>query len=581
MQIIQSKNTKFITYDKVAFVQGIVKNKPWPILWITSDLSIASVITETSIDPSVVTISGTNNDRFEQTLIDIANDSYRVVVLGIEQLLNIPKLQRILDVMAHTRTVVVDHAHQLSLANFDHRPELHHLSFIDQALPDAEWLLFSEALSASEIPLIQQQVDVDIQTPLFRQSTSHQAIMVDDLVHTLQTVIDLVSNQRAIMITHDYQLAEMINNMLDHVFPCGVIHRKVDERKKVETLTKWLSKSLDHVVTTSDTILSNHPSESVAMIVWIERPISIQQMDHWTIKFGSKKTIVLIRSEDRPGQHMIHQFPYDHRLSLIHDVLSNHPNGLTMREIERHLNMESYALEKALKGLRVLNGVIKDKLTYKANPQWSIKQDDIQYIRTLKQEAYDQATAEFKTLLKQDHKVIISDTITQLATNTPMSVKAKVLFPITFYPKSLIDKHLQTETGYVYPMMIPDINTRADSICSLIENNADISHVTIVPLSIKNDVIDTLSDHIANKLFIPKRYLIDDFVSDDLKEALNPYHKMKRIKERLTLIHDQPVSDTIVIIADHGDHFWQMAVAGYELLSRSMCLKVIVIFNQP
>ncbi len=560
-------------------IHTIFKNAAPMVLWVTSNPSVAHLIKQIKPAYQVRCITGANNNEFDDILNAIENQKVDVIVLGIEQLLNQPKLERILKLITSISHVVVDHIHHLSPISFDYRPEYEHLSILFNALTQAHWSFISNSLSESDFKAITFKVNIHHiknSNQLNRSISNHQ---VNDISQLIQLLSETIMESRTLIVTHDYFEAEIVAFLLNQLMPCGVVHRKVEESKKVQTLNEWQSGIISCLVITSDTILP-YPYPFVDQVIWLDYPLNWYQVAFYKELYAAKKHAIMTYHDPSYLQISMHQFPFDHRLEEIMITLENNHHGLTMREIERFINIDSYVCEKAMKGLRVFGQVDKRSMHYFPIEGTTFSKDELEGIHSKKLAYFKDFLADI--VKTEPFQLQVDDNIRHVVTHSAMPIRPKVLFPITFYPKSLILKNHQTEYGYLFISFPYNPYTRAHDIDSIMTSNLkDNETQSIVPLYHHETDMSELIKHLSQLNQSPIHHIFDKFDASLLHTMKNPFHKMTMIINQLTLLKTSYLSDSVFVVANHGDHFWQMGVVGYELLSRNMCKKVIVIFNQP
>ncbi len=559
-------------------IQKILKDQTTLILWITSNPSLTLILKQERPSLNILKITGANYHEFEMTLSAIQNQQVDILVLGIEQLLNKPKLDTILQSMTITPHIVVDHIHHWSPISFDYRPEYENLTLLAQKFKDASWTLISHCLSSYDVEIITSKITLSDVIKEKNNLKLQNHIKVDSWHQLCQLIYNKTTSQSHLIITHDYLEAQWIAFLLNKLTPCGVVHRKVEETKKVDTLQAWQKKQISSLVITSDTILP-YPYPKIDLVIWVDYPISKYQWLDSMHTYQTSTLAIITNHQPSFNQSAMHQFPYDGRLNEITRVLKEQKHGLTMREIERYYNIESYTLEKAMKGLRVFKGVNKQNMKYFPLDHWHFPLNIIKSIHKNKIKLFHQLLESINppdNYLSENH-LEIEDTITHSA----MPIRPKILFPTNFYEKSLIASHHQTDYGYLFATYPYKTRTRVYDIHRLINQfKKEDETLSIVPFIDGEIELLEVINQLSNRLNFPINQVFHSFDSSSLNKMQNPFYKMTMIKNQTKLIHTQYLSDCVVVIANHGDHFWQMGVVGYELLSNNMCKRVIMIFNQ-
>lgn len=559
--------------------QALSSNKL--ILFISATPSYALVLKQLFPTKNIQRITGANHNEYQINLQALRYHEVDILVLGIEQLINPTKLDMILSIIpSNLGYVMIDHIEQMSLFNHDVKAEYFTLNKLYEKLAIATWFLFSFSMSTLDKQEIAHSFAL-VDDAYLEPSINSIVYYPYDQAKMLQFLVNKAQQCNILIVAHDYIQAQMSAFKLNKLIPTGVIHRKVDESSKVATTTKWQEGILTALVTTSDTLLP-YPYPQVDCVVWIETPFSMTQVQSWHHRFDASQSLVTgIAKEDSYAQATMHHFPYNQTLTQIVDLVSQHPTGITLREMEHELNIESYSFEKALKGLRALHALKKVQSKYVMDEPWSFNQELAHTIFIKKKQAHNEL---LETLQKNKatSELVVSLDVDKVYRYTALPLKAKVLFPIGFYSKSLIPKSLLSEVGYVFEEPYDDIRQRAVDVIELIDSNSiDKNQLSIMTLSKKNDEIYALGQHLAALLNLQLDDVFDDFDSSTLKEHLNPFHKMSQVKKQVRLHNNHPLKKTTLVLADHADQSWQMAVVAYELLECTSTKRVIVIFNQP
>ncbi len=560
-------------------IHTIFENPAPMVLWVTTNPSVAHLIKQVKPTYHVQRITGANHNEFEVILNAIENQHVDVIILGIEQLLNQPKLERVLKLITSISHVVIDHIHHFSPTSFDYRPEYEYLNILFNTLTQAHWSLISNSLSVFDYESITSKINVDHIKKHSLPNPSIACHQVCDISQLIQRLSETIIYTHTLIVTHDYFEAETIAFLLNQLMPCGVVHRKVEETKKVHTLSQWQHEVSNCLVITSDTTLP-HPYPLVDQIIWLDYPLSWHQLTFYKELFAAKKHVIMTYHVPSYSQSSMHQFPFDHRLDEIMMTLKTNHHGLTMREIERFINIDSYVCEKAMKGLRVFGQVDKKSMHYFPIESITFSKDELESIHSKKLSYFKEFLADI--VKTESFQLQVDDNVHHIVNHSAMPIRPKVLFPITFYPKSLISKHHQTEQGYLFIRSKYDPYKRAQDIHNImVSNSNDVDTKSIVPLYNQEENISELIKHLSQLNQSAIHHVFDKFDTSLLHTMKNPFHKMTMIMNQFTMLQTDYISDCVFVVANHGDHFWQMSVVGYELLSRNMCKKVIVIFNQP
>lgn len=551
------------------------------IFLITSTPSYALKLKNDFPNKNIQSITGANHHEYQDVLYLLGQQLIDILVLGIEQLINPTKLDAVLDLI-HDQLgfVMVDHVHHASFFNHDTKFEYLKLNELHIKLNHVPWYLYSHALSQADIRALSNSFD-----EITNAFSTHHSLTLTfysaNKLQQLQTLVNYANKGSVLVVAHDYLKAEMIANKLNCLVLAGVIHRKVEETTKVFLTKQWQAGKLNLLVTTSDTLLP-FPYPLVDTVAWIEPPLNKIQLLEWHSLFNAKESIVIGNISDQSYlQASLHQVPYNETLNTIVKTIKDSPEGLTMREIEHYINIDTYTLEKALKGLRAMHAIKKHNSKYIIEQDWKLDASLSKDISSSMQEEHTQLVRYLKQH-EQPPVNEISDNTIHVFNHVALKLRPRVLFPIGFYPKSLIPNHLMSLPGFVFEELSLNINQRADDIVKLIEESKiDVMDLSVVLLSKLNDHVHDVAKVVANRLNVPLSLAFEEFDSCVLSLNLNPYHKMKAIMNQIKLLPTETLKTTVVVIADHADHYWQMAVVAYELLSNSRCKKVMVVFNQP
>lgn len=548
------------------------------ILLITSTPSISATIKTTCQIESVYEVTGANNNEFKRIVEHMQHRNVDVLIMGIEQLLNNVKRDIVLESFHYADIVMVDNIHHLIKTNFDYRPEYENIHDISQSFFASQWMLYTYILSQKEIHVLSNHFPTLINNYKEPEISYTYYSMSDE--KRLSFLMSLTTNHSIVCIAHDYLFAEIVDNQLQRFGSSGVVHRKVEETKKVSTTLDWQSSLLTTLVITSDTILP-YPYPRVDYVVWLDMPVSKQQISFYQQLFDANNSLLVFRKEFYMSNDVfVHQFAYNNLLNDVVHSIKDNPTGLTMREIEHFIDGESYVLEKAMKGLRAYNALKKNKLVYVLNQPFHLSSSEIKHHQSMKE---NNLLELYKTLEpKDDIDTAITPQIIETINHYPLSIRPKVLFPIGFFNSSLIKKEHRSDVGYVFYKSYANLNNRAQAIKGILDS-LDISNTdtSITCLCDENDSIEKLMQHYSRTYDIHHAKVFSSFKSSLLKNYFNPYHKMTCVMSQFKLIKTSKLKDTTVVFADHGDHFWQMGVVAKTLLEEKITKRVIVVFNQP
>ena len=544
------------------------------VLIITSMPSISRVIQDHILDLRLYEITGANHNQYAFVIEKLQNQDLDVLVLGYEQLINPPKLNDVIATYQNVDYVLIMNINQSIPSNFDYRVEFENLPLIFTAFNKAQFMFFTYALSESELKELETRYHLEHHF----QTNNQDAIYYElDVYERFNPLLEILKGQATIIIVHDYDEATMLANQINHFQPCGVVHRRVPEIQKVIYQDQWQAGELANLVITSDTILPfKHPE--ITQIIWAAPPLSFSQMEFFHHFLQSKQTYLLFNKNHYDQNHIFtHQFVLDQSLNDLLNLLKDYPDGLTMREIERHLDGNSYTLEKAIKGLLVFGALKRKKAGYILDLPF--------YVTTSMAQAYAQAKIDdyhyFIDQLIPDYCPYTIDDVADTLNHLPLVVPPKVLFPTGFFNRSLIDINLQSQPGYVFYKTYDHLNQRINAINKLLASlEIDLNDTSVTYLS-KDDDVKSLAQHFSQGLGLPLSTCFGPFDSSLIKRAANPYHKMKAILNQFNLLSTKLLKATTIVFADHGDHYWQMGVIAKSLLENKMTKQVIVIFNQP
>ena len=545
------------------------------VLIITSMPSISLVIQDQIFDLRLYEITGANHNQYPFVIDKLQNQDLDILVLGYEQLINPPKLNDVIATYQQVDYVLIMNINQSIPSNFDYRVEFENLPLILRAFNQAQFMFFAYALSESELKELESRYSLEHHF----QTNNQNALFYElDVYERFNPLLEILKGQATIIIVHDYDEATMLANQINHFIPCGVVHRRVAEIQKVIYQDQWQAGELANLVITSDTILPfQHPE--ITQIIWVSPPISHSQMEFFHHFLQVKQTYLLFNKNHYNQSHIFtHQFMLDQSLNDLLNLLKAYPDGLTMREIERHVDGNSYTLEKSIKGLLVFGALKRKKAGYILDQPF--------YVTTSMAQVYAQAKMDqyhhfIDQLIPSHCPYTINDDIAITLNHLPLEIPPKVLFPTGFFKQSLIDLNLQSQPGYVFYQAYDNLNQRLTAINQLIQTlDIDLNNLSVTHLS-NDDQIKSLAHHFSESLGLPLSTCFGPFDSSLIKLAANPYHKMKAILNQFNLLSKESLKAMTIVFADHGDHYWQMGVIAKSLLENKMTKQVIVIFNQP
>ncbi len=565
-------------YHQKQYLSKLVEyvNHQNTILLITSTPSVANVILNIDKSLRVYQITGANNNLYPFVMEKIQKKEVDVLILGIEQLINPRKLNDVMNYYQSVNHVFIMNINQILPSNFDYQPEYETLPAVLRAFPQADVSLFSYTLDQTAIiqltkyfgPINNQYRQLDINFNYYEF----------DMFIRIEPLLELLHEESTVVLVHDYDEATLLAHQINQFRPCGCIHRRMAEVIKVQNQIHWQNHLLDCVVITTDMILPfNHPL--ITQVIWATMPVDQQQLEYFSHYFNVDQTFLLFNKQEITHDDvMTHQFVMDDAINKLITLLHQHPEGLTMREIERYLDGNSYLLERTIKGLLVKQAIKRKGAGYVVDQPYQLSQAEIDTHHQQKQAAFQQL---YNALVPSPHPFKITNQHDDYLKHLPLPVAPKVLFPTGFFKQSLIDPSLQSDNGYVFALAYDHLEHRIEAIDTLLKSlSINYDDVTITNFSL-DDQVKHLAQTFSEHYKVEFKNVFAPFDSSILKRKHNPYHQLKAIMSQFELLIASPIKPICLVFANHGHHFWQMGVLAKVLLENQLTQRVIVIFNQP
>lgn len=552
-------------------------------------------------DITVKLVSGNNSHQFDALLQDAKKGNIDLIIVSVEQFVNLEKLEKLLEYTSFSG-VFIDEAHAASSYSVQYAVEYTLLNWLFKKVNDVAFILDSSLATEQDIHVLQQHFPfkhIALTKQIFKPTIVCKATSQskDQLAH----IVSLIKQSSALVliVAFDFDHADWLYAHLKALlFSVGVVHRKVEETSKVETINHFNNLQLDAVIISNDTDLGlDHPA--IDTIIYTFMPLNKQATLNHAQKGNVNGTLAIIFLEN--------QFNYDSYSSVLlidnkhhqeaFNIIKKHPNGISMREIEHTYNIDSYQLEKIVKALKVKGFTKKESLVYQAIlPEYKLDQDDIDRHHQYFYHQYQQLNQIIKNseclnqfLFNHQH------TCSQCSSCNPdilplenldieldhhtMMIHPKKILPKALYPKAIIPHEYLSKPGYTLVHDFSDKGRWVDVMIKLIVDlKAQLSNPVIISLS-EFEASEVNQDMLYQVSKATQLELIQPFLSSDKKikqkEYKNPYHSVSAALSVLTLDQRFPMTNQdAILLLTHKDQGWFIAIATELLLSNKIVSSV-------
>lgn len=329
------------------------------------------------------TINSSNQDDWAQVRAQVLSGDVDVLLVSPERLANEDFLQdTLLPMASRIGLFVVDEAHCISDWGHDFRPDYQRVTRILQALPSNVPVLTTTATANDRVVTdVTAQLGPDLRTvrgPLVRESLRLQNISLPRATSRMAWLARWVPELPGSGIVYALTIADA-QNIAEWLRSCGIeAHAywgglETEEREDLET--KLLDNEIKALVATT-ALGMGFDKPDPGFVIHYQRPGSAihyyQQVGRAGRALDLAYGILLGGDEDqRITEYFIRSaFPPEAHARQVLDALEASEEGLSMRELEREVNLTRGQIEKTLKSLAVKSPAPASKVDtrWRANP---------------------------------------------------------------------------------------------------------------------------------------------------------------------------------------------------------------------
>ncbi len=329
------------------------------------------------------TINSTNSDEWEQIHAELRAGKIDLLLISPERLANDKFRKEILaDIADKIGLFVIDEAHCISDWGHDFRPDYQRIVRVLQALPPNIPVLATTATANDRVVkdiVSQLGDDIEVQRgPLVRESLKLQNITMHSaaarmawLAETIPTlpgsgIVYTLTQKDAERVSEWLQL----NNINAQAYHSGISRggskssakgsaKKSDAGAIKETLEQELLNNQLKVLVATVALGMGFDKPDLGFVIHFQRPSSVvhyyQQVGRAGRAVDEAYGILLHGEEDDAIADFFIRaaFPPQQHINDIFEILDNSDDGLSLPQIQRHLNLSYSQLDKAIKFLTV------------------------------------------------------------------------------------------------------------------------------------------------------------------------------------------------------------------------------------
>jgi len=348
------------------------------------------------------TINSTNMSEWEEVEGDLQQDKCDVLLISPERLANPRFLDKTLPIFHRKRGIgmlVVDEAHCISDWGHDFRPDYRRIGRILRGLPRSVPILATTATANDRVVAdVAHQLGDGIRIlrgPLARRSLRLQVIKLKDQAERLAWLAQHVPGIPGSGIIYCLTVAdcERVSNWLSrqHI-EAPAYHARLSNEERVEREQRLLRNEVKALVATV-ALGMGFDKPDLGFVIHYQRPGSVvayyQQIGRAGRALENAYAILLNGKEDDEIQEYFIRtaFPAVEEMGYIVELLDRNksPEGLSMTEIQRSVNLPWGRIEKCLRFLEVEGAVIQTSRRYHrtANP-WKPDRDRSTHVTELR-----------------------------------------------------------------------------------------------------------------------------------------------------------------------------------------------------
>lgn len=351
---------------------------------------------------NVVTInSSLTQEQRRASESQIINQRADAILISPEQLANDRFLENVLSrVLSNIGLFVVDEAHCISDWGHDFRPDYQRIVRIIQAMPRNLPVLATTATANDRVVQdIQQQLGKDMLTvrgALMRESLHLQCIpqmyqgqrlawLASTLPQLKHTGIIYAKTTRDCELVADWLTENGIN--------AKAYHGQTDSDQREQLEHDLLNNNLKVLVATS-ALGMGFDKPDIGFVIHYQAPGNVieyyQQVGRAGRGISDAHGILMMGAEDEKIQNYFIEaaFPNEEQVSQLLTALNEAENGLKKSQIEKHTNLSSSNIDKALKFLSVEDPspILKDGSTYyRTSTDYQLPHERIARLSKIKQ----------------------------------------------------------------------------------------------------------------------------------------------------------------------------------------------------
>ncbi len=323
------------------------------------------------------TINSTNVDEWAAVREAIANDEVDIILISPERLANPKFRQEMLPAMQGSiALLVVDEAHCISDWGHDFRPDYRRIVRIVQDLPPNVSVLGTTATANNRvIEDVAEQIGPNLKVsrgPLGRESLELQAIDLPDQAARMAWLAERVPDLpgSGIIYTLTVRDADRIAEWLrSEGIDAHAYHAGLDRDQRPELEQKLRDNEIKALVATV-ALGMGFDKPDLGWVVHYQRPGSVVAYYQQIGRAGratDRATCVLLsgREDDAIHDFFLGQaFPPADLLREVADAVGGAGDGLSVRDLEGHINKSQSRIEQCLKILEVDGIVDRDRSRY-------------------------------------------------------------------------------------------------------------------------------------------------------------------------------------------------------------------------
>ncbi len=331
------------------------------------------------------TINSSNTERWDAIEADLAEGSIDVLLVSPERLANDAFRENVLArIAARVGLFVMDEAHCISDWGHDFRPDYRRIVRVLQALPANVPVLATTATANDRVVGdVMSQLGDDIaleRGPLARAGLRLQTIEMASPAARMAWLVERIPSlpSSGIVYTLTIRDAERVadwlrqNDISAEAYHAGV-GRAADGRSRRELLEERLLANEVKVLVATVALGMGFDKPDLGFVIHFQRPSSVVHYYQQVGRAGraiDRAYGVLLHGEedDRIADYFIRSaFPPQQHVEVVLDVLERTDGGLSIRELERVLNLRHGELSHVLKFLSVESPAPVTKLGTKWN----------------------------------------------------------------------------------------------------------------------------------------------------------------------------------------------------------------------